>query len=114
MAVVCDPAKIDARGVRGAPDFIIEVLSPSTASFDLIEKRQRYDLAGVRELWLIDIPTGVITLYRQDPAAQNPARFAPAEIRRAEGNIPITALAGLTLDLDFMAALGKQGEAPED
>ncbi len=114
MAVVCDPAKIDARGVRGAPDFIIEVLSPSTASFDLIEKRQRYDLAGVRELWLIDIPSGVITMYRQDAAAQNPARFAPAEIRRAEGNIPITALEGVTLDLDFIAALREQEEVRED
>ena len=114
VAVVCDPAKIDARGVRGAPDFIIEVLSPSTASFDLIEKRQRYDLASVRELWLIDIPSGVITMYRQDAAAQNPARFAPAEIRRAEGNIPITALEGVTLDLDFIAALRDQEALRED
>lgn len=62
IVVVCDPAKIDARGVRGAPDFIIEVLSPSTASFDLNEKRQCYDEAGVRDLWLIDIPSGVITV----------------------------------------------------
>ncbi len=71
----------------------------------MIEKRQRYDEAGVRELWLIDIPSGVITLYRQD-ATQDPPRFA-----RAEGNIPLTALEGLSLDLDFIAALRVQEEA---
>ena len=110
IVVVCDPAKLDARGVRGAPNFIIEVLSPSTASFDLIEKRQRYDEAGVRELWLIDIPSGVITLYRQDPT-QDPPRFAPAEFHRTEAHIPLTALEGLSLDLDFMAALRVQEDA---
>ena len=105
LIVVCDPAKLDTRGVRGAPDFIIEVLSPSTASFDLIEKRQRYDIAGVRELWLIDIPSGVVTIYRQQDA-----RFAPPEIRRAEGRTEVAALSGLTLDLDFMIALRAQDE----
>ena len=109
IVVVCDPAKLDARGVRGAPDFIIEVLSPSTASFDLIEKRQRYDEAGVRELWLIDIPSGVITRYRQD-TTQHPPRFSAAEILRAEGQIPVTALENLSLDLDFIAALRTEGE----
>jgi len=53
-------------------------------------------------------------MYRQDAAAQNPARFAPAEIRRAEGNIPITALEGVTLDLDFIAALRDQEALRED
>lgn len=105
LIVVCDPAKLDARGVRGAPDFIIEVLSPSTASFDLIEKRQRYDIAGVRELWLIDIPSGVVTIYRQ-----HDARFAAPEIRRAEGRTEVAALSGLALDLEFMIALRAQDE----
>ncbi len=105
IVVVCDPAKLDSRGVRGAPDFIVEVLSPSTASFDLIEKRLRYDEAGVRELWLIDIPSGVITIYRQDGT-----RFAPAEFRRAEGRIDLTALPGLALDLDFMIDLRAKDE----
>lgn len=37
--VFCDPRKIEAAGIRGAPDFVIEVLSPSTAAYDLIDKR---------------------------------------------------------------------------
>ena len=98
VVVVCDPRKMDKSGIRGAPDFIIEVLSPSTARFDQIEKRKAYELAGVREFWLIDVPGGVLTIYRQIGDA-----FAPPEIVRAEGLIDIAAFPGLTLDLDFMS-----------
>ncbi len=98
VVVVCDPGKLDKSGIRGAPDFIIEVLSPSTAHFDQIEKRKAYERAGVREFWLVDIPSGVLTIYRQLDNA-----FAPADIVRAEGVIAIVALPGLALDLDFMS-----------
>jgi len=106
LIVVCDPSKLEPRGIRGAPDLVIEVLSPSTSSFDLVDKRQRYDIAGVRELWLIDPLGGVLTLYRQDGT-----RFAAAEIRRAEGDIALTALPDITLNLDFMSALREQPES---
>lgn len=98
VLVICDPSKIDKSGIRGAPDFIIEVLSPSTARFDQIQKRKAYELAGVREFWLVDIPGGVLTIYRQVDAV-----FAPPEIVCAQGLIAITALPGLALDLDFMS-----------
>ena len=98
VLVVCDPSKIDKSGIRGAPDFIIEVLSPSTARFDQIQKRKAYELAGVREFWLVDIPGGVLTIYRYTEGA-----FAPSEIVCAQGVIAITALPGLALDLDFMS-----------
>ena len=98
VLVVCDPSKIDKSGIRGAPDFIIEVLSPSTARFDHIEKRKAYELAGVREYWLVDVAGGVLTIYRQLDSA-----FAPPEIVRAEGVIAIVGLSGLKLDLDFMS-----------
>lgn len=105
LVVVCDPAKIDTRGIRGAPDFIIEVLSPSTSSFDQIEKRLCYERAGVRELWLIDIPAGVLTAYRH-----NGSEFAPPEIRRADGALAVSAIPGMTLDLDFLKALRERAE----
>ena len=98
VLVVCDPSKIDKSGIRGAPDFIIEVLSPSTARFDQIQKRKAYELAGVQEFWLVDIPGGVLTIYRYTEGA-----FAPSEIVCAQGVIAITALPGLALDLDFMS-----------
>lgn len=103
VVVVCDPDKIGARYIRGAPDFVIEVLSPSTAAFDQIEKRRRYGEAGVRELWLIDIDSGVLTIWRQ-----HGEDFGSADIRRAEGSVPVEALPGLALELDFLTALRKQ------
>ena len=54
IAVVCDKSKLDDKGCNGAPDLIIEILSPSTASRDWITKHQKYLKAGVREYWIVD------------------------------------------------------------
>ena len=51
--LVCDPSKMDERGCLGSPDFIIEILSPSTSARDLYEKYHLYEEAGVREYWVI-------------------------------------------------------------
>lgn len=51
--VVFDPSKMDERGCLGSPDFIIEILSPSTSARDLNEKYHLYEEAGVREYWVI-------------------------------------------------------------
>lgn len=54
IMVICDESKrADGRSCRGAPDFIIEVLSRSTRSHDLLRKRSRYEKAGVREYWAV-------------------------------------------------------------
>jgi Uma2 family endonuclease len=62
--VVCDLHKIDARGVRGAPDWLAEVLSPSTASYDQFVKLPVYERAGVREVWLIDPIERTLAVYQ--------------------------------------------------
>jgi len=53
ISVICDPDKLDDRGCRGAPDWVIEVLSPNTAAKDQIQKLAAYEQAGVREVWLV-------------------------------------------------------------
>jgi Uma2 family endonuclease len=53
VLVDCDSNKLDRRGVRGAPDWVVEVLSPATAGHDQIKKLQLYERHGVREYWLI-------------------------------------------------------------
>ena len=63
ILVVCDPTKITERNVRGAPDWIIEVLSPATARHDHLTKRALYERAGVREYWLVHPVDRVITVY---------------------------------------------------
>jgi Uma2 family endonuclease len=106
LVVVNDPAKIGTQSIRGAPDWVIEVLSPSTASFDLIEKRAAYEKAGVRELWLVDILGGVVMRF-----AHNGTNFAGAIYHHAEGVLTSTALPELQLELEFMKELRAGSEA---
>lgn len=64
ILVVCDREKLDDRGCRGAPDWVIEILSPGTASHDQILKRAVYERHGVREYWLVHPVDLVVTIYR--------------------------------------------------
>lgn len=54
ISVVCDPGKLDEYGCKGAPDLIIEILSPSTRRHDRLVKLNLYQRAGVREYWIVD------------------------------------------------------------
>ncbi len=54
ISVICDPKKLDDIGCKGAPDLIIEILSPSTRRHDLLTKFNLYLRAGVREYWIVD------------------------------------------------------------
>ena len=54
ISVVCDRGKIDKHGCKGAPDLVIEVLSPSTRRHDKFVKFGLYQRAGVREYWIVD------------------------------------------------------------
>ncbi len=52
ISVICDLKKLDLKGCLGAPDWIIEILSPSTAGKDVKEKFEVYEFAGVKEYWI--------------------------------------------------------------
>lgn len=54
ISVICDPAKLDRIGCKGAPDLVMEILSPSTRRQDKSRKMKLYQRAGVREYWIID------------------------------------------------------------
>lgn len=54
ISVICDRNKLTDRGCTGAPDWIIEIVSPSTSSHDYILKLNLYANAGVREYWIVD------------------------------------------------------------
>ena len=79
LTIVCDPAKIDERGCRGAPDWVIEVLSPRTAAHDQTVKLAAYERAGVRECWFVHPTDRTVAVYRLSGGAY--ARPAISELR---------------------------------
>jgi len=61
--IVCDKDKIKPNGIHGAPDLVVEILSPSTARFDRDRKMKIYERGGVREYWLADPANKSIDVY---------------------------------------------------
>jgi Uma2 family endonuclease len=91
--IVSDLKKVDARGVRGAPDWVAEVLSPSTARHDQTLKLSAYERAGVREVWLIEPVDRTVTIYRLEAGC-----YGRATIRKLKGRTQLTAVPGVTID----------------
>lgn len=85
VIIVCDPGKLDRRGVRGAPDWVAEVLSPSTAMHDQVVKRRIYERAGVPEYWLVHPNDRTLTIYTlRDGAYGRPDIFELKESTRLQ------------------------------
>ena len=99
LMVVCDPNKLDERGCRGAPDWVVEVLSPSTASHDHILKRRAYERAGVREYWLVHPVDCIVTIYRL--GAEGYGRPDVVEMR---GSVPVGILPEIVINWDRLPA----------
>ena len=64
ISVICDPAKLENdKGCVGAPDWIIEIVSPSSASHDYFRKLHLYQANGVREYWIVDPGSRSVVLH---------------------------------------------------
>jgi len=63
ISVICDLAKLDDQGCHGAPDWIIEIVSPSSKPRDYMTKLFKYRTAGVREYWIVDPEKKMISVY---------------------------------------------------
>ena len=66
ILVVCNKSKLDEHGVKGAPDLVIEILSPSTQGHDCFVKLNLYQQAGVREYWIADPETETVKVFLLD------------------------------------------------
>ena len=60
--IICDKDKLDGKRCNGAPDFIIEIVSPGNPSDDYIRKLYYYKNAGVREYWIVDSRRKIVTV----------------------------------------------------
>ena len=63
ISIICDSDKLDDKGCVGAPDWIIEIVSPSSRKMDYYKKLFKYRTAGVREYWIVDPVKERITVY---------------------------------------------------
>jgi Uma2 family endonuclease len=95
VLIVCDLQKIDARGMRGAPDWLAEVFSPHTVRHDKVVKLPVYERAGVREVWLVDPIDRTLAIYRLEGG-----RYGRASIFELKGKTQMTAVPGVTIDWD--------------
>lgn len=69
ISVICDKSKLDDRGCNGAPDFIIEIVSPSSRKMDYSTKNALYSDGGVREYWIVDPEKQRTTVYHYEEDA---------------------------------------------
>ncbi len=64
ISIICDPDKLTDRGCEGAPDWIIEIISPGSRRMDYLTKHILYANAGVREYWIVDPMKKHTTIYQ--------------------------------------------------
>ena len=93
--VVCDKNKLTKNGCVGAPDFIIEILSPSERKKDLKTKRDLYELNGVREYWTVDIDKRRIIQY---VLAEDDMLYHYVKIFEFNDRVPCVVLEGCAID----------------
>ena len=93
ISVICDPAKLGKEGCRGAPDVVVEILSPSNSGEEILRKFNLYLKAAVREYWVIlpEAKAAQVFIYQD-------GKYLGASY--AEGDtVPSTVLEGLSIKL---------------
>ena len=94
LCVVCDATKLDKRGCLGAPDLMVEILSPGNTRVEMDNKFRLYEEAGVREYWIVEPDDKFVLVY-----VLRDGEFVG--LRPRTENVPLTStiLPGLTIDL---------------
>ncbi len=95
ICVICDLTKIDERGCNGAPDLIIEIISPATARKDLHEKYDLYERSGVNEYWIIHPFERTLTTFR----LQMNGTYQPGKPLTEGDQVISSVIEGFTLNL---------------
>ena len=82
ISVICDTDKLNDQGCSGAPDWVIEIVSPGSRSMDYYTKLSLYRSAGVREYWIVDAMKETVLVYDMEHAAA-PAIYSFADVVKA-------------------------------
>lgn len=92
ISVICDLSKLDDKGCYGAPDWIIEIVSSSSRSMDYMKKMLKYEIAGVREYWIVDPDKQHVMVYQFEKEIMEQYSFGD--------NIPVGMYEGFAIKIE--------------
>lgn len=95
ICVVCDPEKLDDLGCVGAPDLIMEILSPSNNKKELQNKYEVYEESGVLEYWIIHPYEKTLLVY-----TLTDGKYVPSKLFTLGDRVPSQCIKGFVLDID--------------
>ena len=96
ICVICDKSKLDDRGCIGAPDLIVEILSPGNTKMELLHKYKVYEEFGVKEYWVVSQSDQSILIYTLNDLG----KFQPSKIFTLSEKVTSSVLPGFELELD--------------
>ena len=105
ISVVCDHDKLDKHGCKGAPDLVVEVLSPSTQRHDRLVKLDLYQRAGVREYWIVDPDSSTVQVFMLKNGYLH-----PHEVYSEKDIAKVNVLDGCFIELSKMFPNDKAGD----
>ena len=97
ISVICDKKKLGPEGCRGAPDLVVEILSPSNTAIEMEQKLKLYQEAGVREYWVIDPENNGLTVYLFE-------KDIIAKTYKSTATVAVTIFPGLNIPLEQIFA----------
>ncbi len=95
VAIICDKAKLDDKGCKGAPDLVMEIVSPASVSVDYIKKLSLYEKYSVREYWIIHPVDKIIMVYK----LVEQGKYARPEVYQIGDNLQVGILEDLSITL---------------
>ena len=96
ICVICDLSKLDDKGCIGAPDIVVEILSPGNNKKELLDKYNVYQEFGVKEYWVISPSVKTVLIYTLDESG----KYQPSKLFTLSEIVTSSVLPGFELDLD--------------
>ena len=93
LMIVCDHSKLDDAGIKGPPEMVVEILSPSTSKYDKTLKYETYLKTGIPEYWILDPKTKTLIINLLDKGAYISHPYTK------DDTVPVHALSGFTVNL---------------
>lgn len=97
ICVVCDKGKLDDKGCLGAPDLVVEILSPGNNKKELLYKYKVYEEFGVREYWVVSLGDKTVLKYTLQEG-----KYQPSKLFTFSETVNSSVLPGFSLDVDWV------------